>query len=200
MTDKKINSAPRVAPAFRVGGGVSRWVGQTILGLMGWRVEGEPPNVAKCVIIASPHTSNWDLILAFGTILSRGMPIRFMMKKEAFFFPFGGLFKRLGGMPIDRSSRNNVVEQMAKAFSDADVLWVAITPEGTRGDIKAYRKGYLRIAEAADVPVFLFGVDAPRKTLVLDRYMETTGDDAADAAAHLAYVTANYTGMKPRGR
>ena len=128
------------------------------------------------------------------------MPIRFMMKKEAFFFPFGGLFKRLGGMPIDRSSRNNVVEQMADAFQKADRLWVAITPEGTRGDIKAYRRGYLRIAEAANVPVFLFGVDAPRKTLVLDRYMETTGNDDADAAAHLAYVTANYTGMKPRKR
>ncbi|MGB6231066.1 MAG: 1-acyl-sn-glycerol-3-phosphate acyltransferase [Litorimonas sp.] len=190
--------ASLVKPDFRIGNAFTRWMGRTLLVLLGWRIMGNPPDMAKVVIIAAPHTSNWDLILALSAMLAYGMPIHFMMKKEAFFWPLGGLFRKLGGMPIDRSSKNDVTGQVVARFQEEEVLWIAITPEGTRSKVPGYRKGYLRIAEAADVPVFLYGVMADRKMVVLDRVLETTGDADADAEAHYAYVSANYNGIKPR--
>ncbi len=198
MTDSSVLSpAPLVAPEHRSGNALTRWIGRVALFLLGWHVVGNPPDLSKVVIIAAPHTSNWDLILALSTMLSLGMPIHFMMKKEAFFWPLGGLFKKMGGMPIDRSAKNDVTGQVVKRFEAEDTLWIAITPEGTRSKVRGYRKGYLRIAEEAGLPVFLFGVDARNKRIVLDRELPTTGDAQADALAHYDYVMANYNGIKP---
>ncbi|MGB3455454.1 MAG: 1-acyl-sn-glycerol-3-phosphate acyltransferase [Litorimonas sp.] len=194
----KLPSAPLTRPEYRIGNRATRWIGRTMLGLLGWDMVGTPPDMHKVVIIAAPHTSNWDLILALSAMLKLGMPIHFMMKKEAFFWPLGGLFRKLGGMPIDRSAKNDVTGQVVKRFEEEDTLWIAITPEGTRSKVPGYRKGYLRIAYAADVPVFLFGVDARNKRVVFDRVLETTGDAEADAQAHYAYVSAHYNGIKPR--
>ncbi|MEM7728264.1 MAG: 1-acyl-sn-glycerol-3-phosphate acyltransferase [Pseudomonadota bacterium] len=199
MTDSaNMPPAPPTEPAYRIGNRVTRWIGRTILLMLGWQIVGNTPDMHKVVIIAAPHTSNWDLILALSAMMKLGMPIHFMMKKEAFFWPLGGLFKKMGGMPIDRSSSNDVTGQVVKRFEAEDTLWIAITPEGTRSKVPGYRKGYLRIAQAAGVPVYLFGVDARNKRVVLDRVLKTTGDLEADAAAHYAFVSANYNGIKPR--
>lgn len=187
-----------VDPKFRIGNAFTRWIGRTLLSAMGWKIAGQQPNVPKVVIIAAPHTSNWDLILALSAMLAYGMPIFFMMKKEAFFWPLGTLWKKMGGMPIDRKSKNDVTQQIADRFDTEETLWIAITPEGTRSSVPGYRKGYLRIAEAANVPVFLFGVDAKQKVVIFDKFLETTGDVNADAEAHHAYVSAHYNGIKPK--
>ena len=189
---------PLVKPDYRIGNRLTRWIGRTGLKLLGWKIVGNPPDMPKVVIIAAPHTSNWDLIIALNAMLAYGMPIFFMMKKEAFFWPLGPLWKKMGGMPIDRKSKNDVTSQIVDRFNQEDVLWIAITPEGTRSRVPGYRKGYLRIAEAANVPVFLFGVDARNKTVIFDKVLETTGDADADADAHYAYVSANYNGIKPK--
>lgn len=190
--------AALVKPEYRIGNKVTRWIGRGMLAMLGWKITGTAPDMAKVVIIAAPHTSNWDLILALSAMLAYGMPIHFMMKKEAFFWPLGGLWKKLGGMPIDRAASNDVTGQVVDRFAEEDVLWIAITPEGTRSKVPGYRKGYLRISEAADVPVFLFGVLADKKTVVLDRVLETTGNLQADADAHYAYVSQHFNGIKPR--
>lgn len=187
-----------VKPEYRIGNRFTRWIGRNLLSILGWKTLGDPPDMPKVVIIAAPHTSNWDLIIALSAMLAYGMPIYFMMKKEAFFWPLGLLWKKMGGIPISRKSKNDVTGQMADRFAEEDTLWIAITPEGTRSSVPGYRKGYLRIAQAANVPVYLFGVDARHRIVIFDKVLETTGDIDADAEAHRAYVSAHYNGIKPR--
>lgn len=193
-----LTTAPLVKAEFRRGNRFSRWIGRTALSILGWEMVGDTPTIPKTIIIAAPHTSNWDLIIALSGMLTLGMPINFMMKREAFFWPLGGLWKYLGGIPVDRKSKNDLTTQISDWIKREEVMWIAITPEGTRSSVPGYRKGYLRIAAAADVPVYLFGVVAPTKKIVLHGILPTTGDMDADAIAHHAYVTERYTGIKSK--
>jgi len=120
-----------------------------------------------------------------------------MMKKEAFFFPFAGMFKSMGGIPIDRKAAKDVVGQMEDWFAANEKAWIGITPEGTRAKVDKYKKGYLRIAYATGVPVFVVGVDKVTKTLVFDRFMELSGDIDADNHQIRNFVRNHYTGLKP---
>ena len=183
------------APYPRQGGALSRWIGKAILAAMGWKIEGRWPAEPKLVVVGSPHTSNWDLLLAIGMLLSMNLRLNWMMKREAFVWPFGALFRRLGGIPIDRKAAGSVVEQTTAAFNARNRMYLGITPTGTRSAKADYRKGYLRIAEGAGVPVFIAGVDARRKTLVLDRVFPLSGEIDADNAAIQDYVRTHYTGM-----
>ena len=181
----------------RQGNALTRLVGKAILGLMGWRVVGDWPAADKLVVVGAPHTSNWDLPLALGMLLSQNLRLSWMMKAEAFIWPLSGLFKALGGIPVNRSAAGDVVEQMTAQFAARDKLYLGITPTGTRSSKAGYRKGYLRIAQAAGVPVFIAGVDARTKTLTLDRVWPLTGDIEADNDAIRDYVRANYQGINP---
>ena len=118
------------------------------------------------------------------------------MKKQAFFWPVAGLFKRLGGVPIDRSAQNDVTSQMADWFKSQDKAYLGLTPEGTRSKVDSFKRGYLRIAYAANVPVFLVGVDAINKHVVLDKIWPLTGDIDVDNHAIKAYYDTNYTGIR----
>lgn len=180
------------------GNRLTRWIGRTILSLIGWRIEGELHNAPKVVLIGAPHTSNWDLIIAMGAALAVGFRFSWMMKKEAFFWPLGPLWKVLGGIPIDRSRRSSMAEQMAAKFKDSEALWLGITPEGTRRKVERLRQGYLRIAYAADVPVFVVGLDGIQKRVVLDRIWPLTGDMEADNEAIKAYFDRTYIGVSPQ--
>ncbi|WP_371398613.1 1-acyl-sn-glycerol-3-phosphate acyltransferase [Algimonas porphyrae] len=179
----------------RQGNGLTRWIGLTLLKLMGWRIKGEWPDVPKLVTIGAPHTSNWDLGLAMGMMLGWNLRLSWMMKKEAFVWPLGWLWKKMGGIPIDRKAAQDIVEQTADAFARRDKLHLGITPEGTRSKVGGFRKGYLRIAYAANVPVFLVGVDAPNRQVVLDKFWPLTGDIDADNAAIETYYRDTYQGI-----
>jgi len=126
-----------------------------------------------------------------------GMRASWMMKKEAFFWPLGGLFKKLGGVPIDRKASQDVTGQMTDWFGSSEKAWLGITPEGTRSKVDTLKKGYLRIAYAAKVPVFLIGIDGPGKTVVVDRLWPLTGDIEVDNRDIKAYYDANYKGIRP---
>ncbi|MEL7232365.1 MAG: 1-acyl-sn-glycerol-3-phosphate acyltransferase [Pseudomonadota bacterium] len=182
----------------RQGGAITRMIGKLILRLMGWRVEGDWPAEDKLVIVGAPHTSNWDLPLSLGMQMSTNLRLNWMMKAEAFVWPLSGLFKRLGGIPIDRKAASDVVEQTKAVFDAREKMYLGITPTGTRSAKAGYRKGYLRIAYGAGVPVFIAGVDAPNKRLVLDRLWPLTGDIEADNDAIRDYVRANYQGMNAK--
>ncbi len=158
---------PASAPRF--GNALTRFVGRMILRLMGYKIEGRFANEPKMILIAAPHTSAWDLALALGTIMALGVRINFMMKREAFKFPLGGLFKALGGVPVNRANPKRTVIQILRCFRDNDKFWLAILPEGTRKPVKVWKSGFERIAKKAGVPVFIMGVDSRTKTLHLDR-------------------------------
>lgn len=189
---------PESAP--RAGNFITRAIGSLMLKMLGWKMVGSLPNEKKLIIIGTPHTSNLDGILAVACMLSVGLRFSFMMKKEMFRFPFGGLFKALGGIPIDRGAKKNMVEQMTDWFETHDKVWLGLTPEGTRSKVNRYKKGYLYIAQAADVPIGLIGVNGHSKEVVLGKVWELSDDLDADNDAIKAYCDEHYSGVNPENK
>ena len=188
-------SLPSNAPAF--GGAISRSFGRLLLRLVRMKVGGTIPDVPKAILVGAPHTSNNDLILALGMRYALGLRYSWLMKKEAFIFPFAGLFKAMGGIPVDRKAAKDVVGQVGDWFNANEKAWIGITPEGTRSKVGVYKKGYLRIAYATGVPIFVVGVDSRTRTLVFDRFMDLTGDIDSDNAKIRDFVRNHYNGLKP---
>ena len=106
-----------------------------MLRVIGWRAEGRSPDASHCVVVAAPHTSNWDLPLLLAFAWHFGIRMRFMMKHSVFVGPAGWLFRRFGGIEIRRHARHGVVKQMADAFESADALALVVPPEGTRSRV-----------------------------------------------------------------
>jgi len=186
---------PPSAPS--IGGPISRAFGRLLLRIVGMKVQGPLPDVPKVILLGAPHTSNWDLVLAMGLRYSLGLNYSWMMKKEAFFFPFGGMFKAMGGIPITRKGAKNVVGQISDWFDSNEKAWIGITPEGTRSKVDSYKRGYLRIAYETGVPIYLVGVDRTGGHLVFDKFADLTGDIAKDNHLIREFMRSKYTGFKP---
>jgi 1-acyl-sn-glycerol-3-phosphate acyltransferase len=128
-----------------------------------WKPEGAPPDVPKYVLIAAPHTTNWDLafLLAFAEFYR--IRISFMMKHTLFRGPFGPLFRSLGGIPIRRHERANLVGQMVEAFAASDRLALVVPAEGTCSRVDVWKSGFYHIARQAGVPIVLGYLDYRRR-------------------------------------
>ncbi len=148
--------------------------------LLGWKTNVTVPQYDKCIVCAAPHTSNLDLFIGklfYGAI---GRKTSFMMKKEWFFFPLGLLFKAVGGIPVDRSKKTSLVDQMAETFAKRSHFHLAITPEGTRKANKNWKKGFYYIAQKAGVPIVLIGIDYTTKTISATKSIVPSGDIEKD--------------------
>ena len=198
----KYNNSVVTASTPRMGNPVTRAIGQFILNILGWKIVGQLPDHKKLIIVGMPHTSNWDFIIAMASIQSVGLKVSYMMKKEAFFWPLGGLFKWMGGIPIDRSSKNDITTQMVEYFENHDNVWLGITPEGTRSKVKRYKKGYLRIAKAADVPIAVIGINGATKEVILPGGVWEMNEDNNDLenAKIKAFVDENFVGINPENQ
>ena len=184
----------------RMGNALTRAIGSLGLKLIGWKLEGRMPEASKFIILGVPHTSNWDAIAATFAMLASGFRYTFLIKKEWFFWPMGPLFRKLGGFPVDRGRGGDVVHQLTQYISQAEKVCIGFPPEGTRSKVKKYKTGFLRVAYAARVPVFICAFDGPGKRIVLDRLMELTGDMEKDATDIKAYVDANWVGVRPQNQ
>lgn len=166
----------------KMGNRFTRILGASLLKIMGWKIEGTVPNRPKMLLTAAPHTSNWDFIIAMSAMLAMGLKLSFIMKKEAFFWPFKGLFVKLGGVSVDRNQASDVVQQLSNWFDQSDQAWLAITPEGTRKKVDRWKTGFLRISTAVKVPVLLMAWDYPSKTLHCLAEFKPSGNIEADMA------------------
>jgi 1-acyl-sn-glycerol-3-phosphate acyltransferase len=162
-----------------------------VLGLFGWKAEGEGPQVAKCVLVAAPHTSSWDVPLLNLMAWVYNVQIHWMMKAEMFRGIRGPFFRALGGIPIDRSQRNNMVQQCIEAFRASDELVLVIPPEGTRAAADVWKSGFYRIALGAGVPLHLGYLDYKRKRGGFGPLLELSGDPQADMARIRAFYRAD---------
>lgn len=198
----KYNNSVVTESTPRMGNGFTRWMGSLVLKMIGWEIVGQLPDEKKLIIVGMPHTSNWDFIMAMASIQSIGLKVSYMMKKEAFFWPLGGFFKWMGGIPIDRASKNDITSQMVEYFEKNDNVWLGITPEGTRSKVNRYKKGYLRIAKAANVPIAVIGIDGQNKKVMLpDGIWEFTAEDNdAENALIKAYIDNNFVGINPENQ
>lgn len=153
---------------------------QWILKLFGWKAYvtvAEPP---KSVICVAPHTSNWDFPIGELSYLSLGRKSSFLIKKSWFFFPMGQLFTALGGVPVDRSKRTSVTQQMADEFAKREKFHLAVTPEGTRSLVAKWKMGFYHIAVQANVPIQLAYIDYAKKELAIKEVFYPTGDEKTD--------------------
>jgi 1-acyl-sn-glycerol-3-phosphate acyltransferase len=142
---------------------VSKLLARLFLALTGWKTEGEGPTPRRFVLIAAPHTSNWDLayLLAFAAVFD--LKLSFMAKHTLFRWPMGPVMRLLGGVPIRRHLQENVVEQMAEILSRSEKLALTVPAEGTRAYADHWKSGFYHIARTANVPIVLSYLDYARR-------------------------------------
>lgn len=158
---------------------ILRFLSHVALRAAGWRKGSPLPDVGKCIVIGAPHTSNWDLPLTVTLALAYGAPMHWMGKKSVFRWPFGGVFRWLGGIPVDRSKRSGVVEQTAQLFRDNDNLKIVISPEGTRG-VSTWKTGFYYIAYTAGIPIVPAYLDYAKRLGGLSEPFYPTGNIVKD--------------------
>ena len=161
----------------------SRWLGRSILRLGGWHIRGPIPDLAKAVVIAAPHSSNWDGLWGLAAKMAVGLEARILGKDKLFWWPLSVLLRRLGVVPLDRSSPQGTVGQAVAMIRDSEQVWYALAPEGTRKQVTEWKGGFLKIARMADVPIIPAYFHYPERVLGFGPPFHTTGDDAADMAA-----------------
>ncbi len=139
------------------------WIANKIASLIGWQLTGSLPDVSKAVIIAAPHTSNWDFVFLLLLANKHQVRLQWMGKEELFRGPMGPISRALGGIPVKRSRSMNMVAQMAQAFAQRPSLFLVIPPEATRRKTEYWKSGFYHIARSAGVPVVMGFVDYERK-------------------------------------
>ena len=167
-----------------------------LLRCAGWRVLDLVPDEPKCVICVAPHTSNWDFIVGKLAYNALERNASFLMKKEWFRFPLGSLFRSLGGIPVDRSKKTSVTDQLAEVFRTRSSFQLAITPEGTRKPNPDWKKGFYYIALKANVPIHLAYLDYGRKEAGVGARFIPTGDEQTDIEQIKAFYK-DKQGKKP---
>lgn len=159
-----------------------RWISIAYLTLTGWKMRGSWPALDKVVLVAAPHTSNWDGLNMLAAAGYYRVRLRWMGKKSLTQGPFGGFIKWLGCVPIDRSGSHDVVNAMRAAFAAETAMVLAIPPEGTRSRVSEWKSGFWHIAVAAQVPIVLSVLDYGKKSVTLPAVIHPGSDYAADLA------------------
>jgi 1-acyl-sn-glycerol-3-phosphate acyltransferase len=151
-----------------------------ILKLIGWSYHLELPPTSKFIIVGAPHTSNWDWVLMLLVTRADNLRLHWAAKDSAFKGILGPVMRSLGGIPINRRERTSMVDQVVDMFSKADEFILAITPEGTRSKVKAWKSGFYHIAMNAQVPILLAALDGKNRRIVGDFILYPSGDIRAD--------------------
>lgn len=179
---------------------VMRALSRTGLRALGWRTEGmtaeEIAAYPKYVLIAAPHTSNWDFPITLMVCFQLRLKVYWMAKASLFIWPIGSLSRWLGGIAIDRSASNNTVSNTVAAFAARERLAVIVAPEGTRGKVTHWKTGFYHMAHGAGVPIALAYLDFARKAGGIGRMFITSGDIGADMAEIQAFYS-GITGKNP---
>ncbi len=154
----------------------SMWV----LNKFGWMVHADYPGVEKYVLIAAPHTSNWDFPVGILAARAMKLDVRWMGKHTLFHWPCGWFFRALGGIPVYREQDKHLSQQMADLFARSERLILALAPEGTRSKKNHWKTGFYYKTQAADEPLVLGDLDNGPKQLCSARAYYPCDDIEAD--------------------
>jgi 1-acyl-sn-glycerol-3-phosphate acyltransferase len=157
-----------------------RWLALVIFRISGWKAAGQRPDISKYVIIAAPHTSNWDFVYTICLALIFGINPRIMMKSSWFFWPMGSFLRWLGAFPIERKGSHHVVAQSIEAFNRHRRMVLVVPPSGTRKKVMYWKSGFYHIAKGAGVPVVLGYLDYGKKFGGIGPMVQMTGRMEAD--------------------
>lgn len=164
--------------------------------LWGWKEEVTVERPQKCIICLAPHTSNWDFIVGKMYYTAIGLTSNFLMKKEWFVGPLGTMFRKMGGIPVERSKHSGITDQLAEYARKANRFSLAITPEGTRSRVEKWKRGFYFIAQKAEIPILLYAIDYPTKRVVCTRILIPSGDVENDMKEIMAYYS-SFQGKHP---
>ena len=186
---RTVFNTPVITPLLRL-------LAIALLKLTGWKAVGRPVAGARFVLIGAPHTSNWDFPLMLMVVLKLRLQVFWMGKHTLFPFPVGWFMKWLGGIPVNRSKAQNLVEQTVQQYREHPQLVVLVPPEGTRAKVKEWKTGFYHIAVNAGVPILMGYVDAATKQAGLADFFHPTGDIEQDMPAIRAFY-ADKVGINP---
>lgn len=167
---------------------LARW----ILRITGWQLDGARPEYNRYVLIAAPHTSNWDFLLMLLFAAAFDIKVTWMAKHSLFFPPMGWILRAMGGMPIIRHKSRNVVDTMVDSFSTSAQLVLVVPTEGTRERTDYWKSGFYHIARQANVPIVPSFLDFGRKRGGFGPPLQLSGDVRTD----MQYFRDFYQGMQ----
>lgn len=178
-----------------------KFLSRIVFWITGWSLNDNwPKGLKKAVMIAIPHTSNWDLLYARAAFYLMDIPVKFTIKKEVMVGPLGWLIKGLGGIAIDRKRipggrKQTYTEAMVNMLKESDELVIMVTPEGTRSAVKKWKSGFYHIALGADVPVVVGYLDYKKKEAGIGPAIYPNGDMEGQIEEMMAFgrtVTGKY--------
>lgn len=173
-----LSKVPRIyAPRKRP---LRRWFARFVMAIAGWTLETPPPDLKKMVIVAAPHTYWWDGFWMKAFSWAFALPLSWLVKSSTTRGPLGWLIRRTGGVPVERSSPQGLVQQLVNEFRERDELVLVIAPEGTRARREFWKSGFYHVAHKAGVPICLSYLDYGRTAVGCGPVFYTTGDITAD--------------------
>ena len=164
------------------GGRLLRAFGAIWLRLLGWRFVGAMPSMPQAVVIGAPHTSNWDAAIALPAVWALGVRLHVMATHNWFKPPVAGLLRWLGGIPVNQQAPGGVAGQLTAEFRRRDKFVLLVTPEGTRRQVKRWKRGFYFIARNAGVPIIPIRLDWREKTFGIGPPIQPGNDFDAERA------------------
>lgn len=174
MNRSKRNASP---PEYSA---ILHWLGRLVMSVFGWKVKGHRPDAKKYIIVAAPHTSNWDLIFFLGAAFTLRIKVSWLGKKNIFVPVFSSLFRSLGGIPVDRSQTSNRVKNLAREIDKMDRIALGIAPAGTRSRTEYWKSGFYWVALECDIPIVCGYLDYSKKEAGLGLSIFPCGDLQSD--------------------
>lgn len=192
MTElKTITTIRESRPGLPRTGLLAELTGKTIHAVLGWKIEGDIPDIPKFVGVFAFHTSNWDFIIMLATAFALRIRPNFIAKESLFVAPIGWLMRALGGIPVDRSKRTKMVELTAEQIRNRAQIVLGVAPEGTRSKSDYWKSGFYHIARLGDAPIILTAADYASKTVFISEPFMPSGHLDAD----LKIIQAFYAGI-----
>ena len=135
----------------------------------GWSIDGDWDNLPdKYIIIVAPHTATIDFFLGLMVRAVTGIhATKFLGKSQLFKFPYGFIFRALGGYPVVRTKDNNLVDAVTEIFNSHDKFSIALAPEGTRSKVDRLKTGFYHIARKANIPIYPVAFDFGTKVVII---------------------------------
>lgn len=155
---------------------ISAW----LLKIFRWKIYGDFPPLNKFVVIVVPHTTNWDFVLGVLVRSAKGLSVNYIGKKALFKAPWGFIFRKLGGFPIERTGKQNQVEAIVEYAKTHNEFRLAIAPEGTRSKVDKWKTGFYWIARGAEIPIIMVSFAMKKKEVKFSKPFYTTEDKEAD--------------------
>ena len=155
-------------------------IGIFFLTITGWKFKGDIPRSDRIILVAGPHTSNWDFLLALAFIFGLNLNVFWIGKHTLFKNGFSKIMRKLGGIPVDRASPELLMNEVSHIVKKQQGVIIAISPEGTRKKVERLKSGFLRIAKTTNSQILLAGIDFESKLIHLGKLFEPSGNTESD--------------------